>query len=94
MVLANFLRSGIRANFSRLVVSMVMGFLQSLVPATSISIGAAFLRPAYENIHQLTSVPLRNTRKAYFCDMNLSIDSQICLQSWVEALSYRLTKQT
>ena len=38
----HFLQAGVRPTFSRLLVSMVVGFLQSLVPATSGNIGASF----------------------------------------------------
>ena len=92
--MVNFLRCGVKRAFSRLLVSMVVGFLQSLVPATPGNIGAAFLRPVYEDLHQLSMTPMPNTRKAYFSSMELSQRSQLCLEWWVEALSCGLSKQT
>ena len=90
----HFLQSGVKHTFSRLLISMVVGFLQSLVPATPGNIGAAFLRPVYEDLHQLSTTPMPNTRKAYFCSMDLGEKSQLCLEWWVKALSCGLSKQT
>ena len=57
----HFLRAGVKPNFSRLLISMVIGFLQSLVPATPGNIGASFLRPVYNDLHQLSATPMANT---------------------------------
>ena len=69
---------GIKPTHSRLIVSMVVGFLQSLVPATPGNIGASFLRPVYEDLHSLLTGVAPNTKKAYFCAMDLSEKSQLC----------------
>ena len=45
---------------------MVVGFLQSLVPATPGNIGASFLRPVYEDLHNLLTEVAPNTKQAFF----------------------------
>ena len=75
---------------SRLIVSMVVGFLQSLVPATPGNIGATFLRPVYEDLHLLSSRTALQTKESYFYEMDLSERSRICLRWWIDALSLGL----
>ena len=94
IAVTEYLISGVNATHSRLIVSMVIGFLQSLVPATPGNIGASFLRPVYQDLHTLMEGVAPNTKQAYFCAMNLSIKSQLCLQWWIDALSCGLSKQS
>ena len=93
IAMIEYLISGITPTHSRLIVSMVVGFLQSLVPATPGNIGASFLRPVYEDLHSLVTGIAPNTRKAYFCAMDLSEKSQLCLQWWIDALTCGMSKQ-
>ena len=77
--MTNYLLSGLQVSMSRLVVSMVIGYLQSLVPATPGNIGATFLRPIYGDLHSLENKSAPQTKEAYFCAMNLSERSRLCL---------------
>ena len=79
IAMAEYLISGVSFSHSRLVVSMVVGFLQSLVPATPGNIGASFLRPIYQDLHKLLQGVTPGTRKSYFCVMDLGEQSQLCL---------------
>ena len=79
---------------ARLIVSMVVGFLQSLVPATPGNIGASFLRPLYEDLHRLQEDDTPGTKKFYFCIMELRQRSRDCLWWWKQALTSGLSRQT
>ena len=94
IAMVEFLLHGFQLTFSRLVLSMVVGFLQSLTPATPGNIGAAFLRPLYDDLHNLPDVQSPNTKQAYFCKVSLTSRSQHCLQWWVNALTCGLSKQS
>ena len=76
---------------SRLVVSMVVGFLQSLVPATPGNIGATFLRPVYDDLHAMPFKVSPQTKQAYFCAMNISERSRLCVKWWIDALTLGLS---
>ena len=65
IAMTEYLISGIAISHSRLVVSMVVGFLQSLVPATPGNIGASFLRPVYKDLHSLLEGITPGTKKSY-----------------------------
>ena len=93
IAITQYLISGVKTTHSRLIVSMVVGFLQSLVPATPGNIGASFLRPVYEDLHTLLNGVYPNTKRAYFCAMDLSQKSQLCLQWWIDALTCGLSRQ-
>ena len=94
IALTSYLLSDLKTPLSRLIVSMVVGYLQSLVPATPGNIGAAILRPIYFDLHNMSTLPATNTRKAYFSIMDLGVRSRICLQWWVDALSCGLQRQS
>ena len=94
IAITSYILSDARPSLSRLVVSMVVGYLQSLVPATPGNIGAALLRPVYFDLHAISTNSLPNTKQAYFSIMDLSERSRLCLQWWVEALSCGLHKQS
>mgnify|MGYP005710614483 FL=1 len=53
LAMIDYLHHRCHRSFARLIVSMVVGFLQSLVPATPGNIGASFLQPIYKDLHQL-----------------------------------------
>ena len=93
VAIIDYLLSGIKPSHSRLIVSMIVGFLQSLVPATPGNIGAAFLRPVYLDLHNLPPNIQPNTKASYFHAMTLGVRSIMCLQWWREALCCGLNKQ-
>ena len=90
--ITEYLLTGLPSSMSRLVVSMVVGFLQSLVPATPGNIGATFLRPVYEDLHLLSATTGPQTKESYFQHMHLSERSRMCLEWWIEALSLGLQR--
>jgi len=94
IAITDYLLTGLNTSMSRLIVSMVVGFLQSLAPATPGNIGAAFLRPVYEDLHLLTEKSRPQTKQAYFSEMSLSERSRLCLHWWMDALRLGLTKQS
>ena len=94
IAMIEFLLHSFKITFSRLVLSMVVGFLQSLTPITPCTIGAAFLRSLYLDLYNLPDGTAPNTKKAYFCAVSLSPRSQLCLIWWVDALTCGLSKQT
>ena len=73
---------------------MVISFLQSLVPATPGIIGATFLRPVYEDLNALVDKSGLQTKQSYYCVMNLSKRSQLCLQCWMDAITLGLNRQS
>ena len=94
IAITDYLLTGLTMSMSRLVVSMVTGFLQSLVPATPGNIGATFLRPIYDDLHNMPLNSGHQTKDDYFCAMNLSERSRLCLFWWIEALKLGLSKQS
>ena len=88
----DYLLSGLQPFITCLVVSMVLGYLQSLVPAAPVNIGANFLRPMYDDLHSLTDKQILQTKQSYFCAINLSIRIRQCLQWWVDALVLGLSR--
>ena len=94
IAMIDYLTHGCAHGFARLVVSMVVGFLQSLVPATPGNIGASFLQPIYEDLHKLQANDCPGTKQFYFCAMKLSQRSQDSLWWWRQALILGLSKQT
>ena len=51
---------------------MVVGYLQSLVPAIPGNIGASFLRPVYLDLRNLGDTPPPNNKAAKYLPMTLS----------------------
>ena len=92
--MTNFLLSGGSHQQSRLLVSMVICYLQSLVPATPGNIGASFLRPLCMDLHNFSTDSTPNTKASYFIKMSLSERSKLCLQWWVDALTCGLSRQS
>ena len=86
------LEHGFDALFARLIVSMVAGFLQSLVPATPGNIGASLLQPIYNDLHKLQQDDIPGTKQFYYCSMQLSEKSQQCLKWWKKALTLGLSR--
>ena len=94
IAMIDYLTHGCKRTLSRLIVSMVVGFLQSLVPATPGNIGASFLQSVYEDLHQLQANDNPGTKDFYYCTMELSLESQHCLEWWRKALTLGLSKQS
>ena len=94
IAMIDYLDYGCSHLFARLVISMVVGFLQSLVPATPGNIGASFLRPIYEDLHEFQENDSPGTKKFYFCTMELRQRSRDCLWWWRQALTLGLSRQT
>ena len=92
--ITSYLLSDASSSLSRLIVSIVVGYLQSLVPATPGNIGAALLRPIYFDLHNMSTISLPNTKEAYFSIMELSERSRLCLQWWIDALSGGMHRQS
>jgi len=68
----DYLIHGCHTSFARLIVSMVVGFLQSLVPVTPGNIGASFLQPIYTDLHKLQANDSPGTKAFYYNSMKLS----------------------
>ena len=94
LAMIDYLIHGCHTSFTRLIVSMVVGFLQSLVPATPGNIGASFLQPIYTDLHKLQANDSPGTKAFYYNSMNLSQRSRHCLDWWRKALTLGLSKQT
>ena len=94
IAMIDYLDYGCKHLFARLVISMVVGFLQSLVPATPGNIGVSFLRPIYEDLHEFQENDAPGTKKFYFCTMELRQQSRDCLWWWRQALTLGLSRQT
>ena len=94
IAMIDYLTHGCDHSLARLIVSMVVGFLQSLVPATPGNIGASFLQPIYKDLHHLQANDTPGTKQFYYCSMELSLKSQLCLDWWKQALTLGLSKQS
>ena len=93
LALIHFLERGIESKFARLTVSVVVGVLQSLVPATPENIGASFLQGLYADLFSLKDRDLMGTRRYYFTYVNLSGSAQADLAWWRDALQGGLSNQ-
>lgn len=94
IAMIGYLENGFNSSFARLIVSMVAGFLQSLVPATPGNIGASVLQPIYNDLHRLQKDDIPGTKQFYYCSMQLSAQSQLGLKWWKDALTLGLSRQT
>ena len=85
-----FLSRGVKQPLARLTLSKVIGFLQSLVPATPSNIGASFLQSLNRDLHCLKNRTLQGTLAYYFTPVQLSQESLLELKWWEQALSLGL----
>ena len=90
VALIHFLQRGVSGRLARLTLSKVLGFLQSLVPATPSNIGASFLHNLNKDLHSLKDTTLQGTKQYYFTPVQLSALSQIELAWWKTALTHDL----
>ena len=94
IAMTDYIGQGCSHVVARLVVSMVVGFIQSLVSVIPGNIGASFLIPLCEDLHRLQDNDSHGTKQFYFCTMTLHQRSQDCMWWWGEALTSRLSSQT
>lgn len=87
IALVRYLRRGTKRRLARLVGAKVIGYLQSLVPATPSNIGNSFLRHLYNDLHSLKDQNLIGKTQYYFTPMDLSEESALELLWWDVALS-------
>ena len=73
-------------SLARLIISTIVCFLQSLVPDIPGNIEAYFLQPIYKDLHHLQANDTPRTKQFYYCSMDISLKSQLCLDWWKKAL--------
>jgi hypothetical protein len=91
--LLDFLMRGSRTVICRLALAMVVGTLQSLVPATPNAIGASFLHHVYRNIHNETLDNFDDIHDFYHSGLALGALAQVDFNWWEQALSSGLREK-
>jgi hypothetical protein len=91
--LLEFLMRGSRTFICRLALAVVVGTLQSLVPATPTAIGASFLHHVYQNIHNKTLDNVDDIHDFYHSVMSLGALAQADFSWWEQALASGLREQ-
>jgi hypothetical protein len=84
---------GSRAVICSLALAVVVGTLQSLVPATSNAIGASFLHYVYRNIHNENLDNFENIHDFYHSGLALGALAQSDFCWWEQALNSGLREQ-
>jgi hypothetical protein len=84
--LLGFLMRGSRTIIYRLALSVVVGTLQALVPATPNAIGASFLHHVYINIHNETLEKLDNIQDFYHSVLDLGALAEADFSWWEKTL--------
>jgi hypothetical protein len=82
LALLDFLMRGSRTVICRLALAVVVGTLQSLVPATSNVIGASFIHHVYRNIHNETLENFDNIHDFYHSGLALGALAQADFSWW------------
>jgi hypothetical protein len=77
----------------RLALSVVVGTLQSLVPATPNAIGASFLHHVYQNIHNETLENFDDIQDFYHSGLALGALAQAYFSWWEQDLASGLREQ-
>lgn len=97
IALITFLESNRDGAISRLALAVVVGTLQSLVPATQSNVGAAYLRSLYYVLARDVNPQFQGTAQAYHDRITMTDDAWSELQWWHQGLldtfSRRLTTQ-
>jgi hypothetical protein len=93
LALLDFLMRGSRAISCRLALAVVIGTLQSLVPATLNDIGASFLHHVYWNIHNENLDNFENIHDFYHSGLALRALAQVDFCWWEQALNSCLREQ-
>jgi len=81
------LRHDLRTRWSRLALAVVIGTLQSLVPATPNNIGASFLTHLYEDLHRADECDHACIQSFYASVATLSGPGRADLDWWASALA-------
>jgi hypothetical protein len=93
LALLDFLMRGSSTVICRLALAVVVGTLQSLVPATPNAIGASFLHHVYRNIHNETLEIFDDTHDFYHSGLALGASAQADFSWWEQALTSGLREQ-
>jgi hypothetical protein len=93
LALLELLMRGSRTVICRLALAVVVGNLQSLVPATPNAIGASFLHHVYRNIHNETLEFFDDIHDFYHSGFALGALAQADLSWWEQALASGLREQ-
>jgi len=93
LALISFLERRDYNRLTRLTLSMVVGVLQSLVPATPGNIGGSFLQGLYMDLFSLKDPELVGTKGYYFTSVDLSPSGQSDLCWWRDTLKSGLSRQ-
>jgi hypothetical protein len=91
--LLGFLMRGSRTLLCRLAFSVVVGTLQSLVPATPNDIGDSFLHHVYRNILNETLESFDNIQYFYHSGLDLGALAEADFSWWEQALTSGLREQ-
>jgi hypothetical protein len=84
--LIRFLRHEQRGPLAALTLSVVVGYLQSLVPATPSNIGAVYLRELYDCLYSQLDPNKTGTTQAFYSQMSISPQAFACLDWWERAI--------
>jgi hypothetical protein len=93
LTLLYFLMRGSRTVICCLALAVVVGTLQSLVPATPNAIGASFLHHVYRNIHNETLGKFDDIHDFYHSGLALGALAQADFIWWEQALASGLREQ-
>jgi hypothetical protein len=93
LALLGFLVRGSRTILCNLSLAVVVGTLQSLVPATPNAIGASFLHHFYRNIHNETLESFDNIQHFYHSGIDLGVLAEADFSWWEQALMRGLREQ-
>jgi hypothetical protein len=93
LALLDLLMRGSRTFICRLALTVVVGALQSLVPATQSAIGASFLHHVYRNIHNETLDNVDDIHDLYHSGLALGALAQADFSWWEQALNSGLREQ-
>jgi hypothetical protein len=93
LALLEFLTRGSRTVICHLALDVVVGTLQSLVPATPNTIGASFLHHVYQDIHNETLESFDDIKHFYHSGLALGALAQADFSWWEQALTSGLREQ-
>jgi hypothetical protein len=85
--LIRFLRREQQGLLAALTLSVVVGYLQSLVPATPGNIGAVYLRELYDCLYSQLDKDKMGTSAAFYSSMTLNPQAHACLDWWERAIT-------
>ena len=94
LALLSFVRREVTGPLARLGLSVVVGVLQSLVPATSGNIGSNFLSSLYSDLSQGMDPSLRGHKSVYYDPVELSGASIDEMDWWFSSLRAGLSRRS